>query len=284
MPETILLTGATGMIGTQVAFGLVKAGKKVIGIDRRESPFHHECYKHIIANLESIDDLQEVFRTCVIDRVVHLAALAHTAGVKDLSYDAYFNANVICAENIFTLAEEKKIPVLFISTADVYGFVKKIATPETEPHPVTVYGKTKLIAEQKLKDCCSEYDIFRFAPVYTDEIKRDIQKRYYFRYPKWAYIIGKGLDYEFLYIDTAVDNIVNWCDKNPKNSIFNIKNEKTINTAECLKAERSQGRARHILHFPRWLVCFGFCVIYCLTGKNKYTFLLNKAVHPLKTE
>ena len=284
MSETVLLTGAAGMIGAHVATGLIATGQRVIGLDRKESLIRNENYTHIMVDLGNAERLKDIFNAYPVDRVIHLAALAHTAGEKDLSYETYYEINVRCAENIFLCAAEKDIPVLFISTADVYGFVKGVATAGTVPHPVTVYGKTKYLAEQALEHICKSYDIFRFAPVYTDGVKRDIQKRYYFRYPDWGYLIGKGMDYEFLYIDTAVAQMVDWCHRAPTGRIFNVKNETMTNTAECLRQERTAGRAKHILHFPRWMVCFGFDVIYCLTGKNKYTFLLNKAVHPLRTE
>lgn len=284
MSETVLLTGAAGMIGTRVIAGLLAAGNRVIGLDRKESPLRDGNYTHITAELGDADALRNIFDAHRIDRVIHLAALAHTAGVQDLSREAYYEINVRCAENVFSCAAEKNIPVLFISTADVYGFVKGVATAATVPHPVTVYGKTKYLAEQALAHICRLYDIFRFAPVYTDEMKRDIQKRYYFRYPDWGYLIGKGMDYEFLFIDTAVARMVDWCRREPTGRIYNVKNETLTNTAACLSQERAAGRAKHVLHFPRWTVRFGFGVIFCLTGKNKYTYLLNKAVHPLRTE
>lgn len=284
MCETILLTGATGMIGSQLAKALVQNGQKVIGLDRRDSAFADGNYLHITVDLEDVESLRSVFQTNKFDRVIHLAALAHTAGVSDLSKDTYYRINVLCAKNIFEIAAASNIPVLLISTADVYGFVKEVATPDTIPQPVTIYGKTKYLAEQQLTSICLSYDIFRFAPVYTDDIKRDIQKRYYLWYPNWAYQIGKGTDYEVLYIQTAVDRMVSWCAKAPTNAVYNVKDLKMINTAVCLSREKAEGRAKHILHFPRWVIRLGFGAVYCLTGKNKYTYLLNKVVHPLRTE
>lgn len=286
MSKTVLLTGASGMIGSSVVRGMLDAGYDVIGIDRKASACEDPCYTHLTVDLSDRDALCALFAEHQIDRVIHLAALAHTAGESDLSYETYYRINVTCAKNVFSVAAERDVPVLFISTADVYGFVKGVATKNTEPKPVTVYGKTKYLAECELRSICSEsgYDIFRFAPVYTEEIKRDIQKRYYLKAPNWAYIIGKGMDYEFLAIGHAVERLVAWVETPVSNEAFNVKDEKLVNTAQCLTLERAEGRAKHILHFPKWLISFGFGVIKCLTGKNKYTYLLNKAVHPLRTE
>lgn len=284
MPKTVLLTGAAGMIGSQVVTKMLAAGHRVVGLDKRESHAASDMYTHIVVDLADEDALERVFVDHEIDRVIHLAALAHTAGAEDLSYAAYYHANVVCAEVLFKVSASRGIPVLLISTADVYGFAKDRVNGETEPKPVTVYGKTKYLAENALKETCPAYDIYRFAPVYTDEVKRDIQKRYYFKYPNWAYIVGNGLEYEFLYIGTAADRLARWVDSETTNKAYNVKDEETVNTSACLQVEKQEGRAKHILHFPRWLIRFGFGVIYCLTGKNKYTYLLNKAVHPLRTE
>lgn len=284
MSDTVLVTGAAGMIGSYVCKNLLNAGFNVIGLDRCAADADNNNYLHITADLDDKEGLDAIFSEHRPDRVIHLAALAHTAGVKDLSYEAYYKINVVCAQNVFEISDKYSVPVLFISTVDVYGFVKGKADCSLTPHPITVYGKTKAMAEEKLKAVCRSYDIFRFSPVYTDEIKRDIQKRYYLKYPNVAYIIGKGTDCEFLNIKTAADKLTAWVTGDVTNKTYNIKDRERISTSECLKAERASGRAKYILRFPRWLVKLGFGAAVLLTGKNKYTYLLNKAVNPLRTE
>ncbi len=290
MPEkkTILVTGSAGMIGSAVTRDLAERGHMVVGVDRRQSDFVHENFTQAVCDLSDKDALSRIFEEHKIDRVIHLAALAHTAGEDDLSYDRYYRINVECASIIFELAAGHGAMVLFSSTADVYGFVKGVATADTVPEPVTAYGKTKYLAELELEKISQksglEYTIFRFAPVYTPSIKRDIQKRYYLRHPKVAYIVGKGTEYEFLSIENAVKNIGDWVDERPSGRIYNIKDAERVNTAQCIADEKAAGRANIVLHLPRWAVSAAFAVIKAVTGKNKYTFLLNKAVNPLITE
>lgn len=284
MSETVFVTGAAGMIGAQVVRGLLAAGYTVVGADRRSGEIEDVQYRHLVLDLADADAVAAACTEQHITRVIHLAALAHTAGETDLSYETYYRINVVCAKNVFEAAKAVGATVLYISTVDVYGFVKGAVNGETVPHPVTVYGKTKYLGEQALRETGGVFDIYRFAPVYTDTVKRDIQKRYYFKYPNLAYIIGSGEEYEFLYIDTAVAALVDWVGKTPTGRAYNIKDAARVSTAACLSAERTAGRAKHILHFPRWLVHFGFGVVFAISGKNKYTYLLNKAVHPLRTE
>ncbi len=272
----VLVTGAAGMIGSQCVEALKKSGYEVVGVDRREGDGITVC------DLGEKEKLAEIARSC--DRVIHLAALAHTAGEADLSYERYYHVNVECAANVFEAAKNAGIPVLFISTVDVYGFTKGTVGPDTEPHPVTSYGKTKRLAEEALEASGAAYTIYRFSPVYTDTVKRDIQKRYYLKYPKIAYQIGKGTFYEILNIRKAVQEMADWCGREPANEIRIIKDDAPMWTPDCIRAEKAEGRAKTVLHFPRWMVSCGYHVLLCLTGKNSKTYLLNKAVDPLKTE
>ena len=284
---TVLVTGASGMIGTALSKNLCENGYRVIGVDMREGTFTSPRYIHEFADLASYDALTRIFDTYDPDRVIHLAALAHSNG-KKLKYEDYHRANVVCAEQVFIAAASRNIPILHISTADVYGFVKGIASSSTELHPVSAYGKTKAEAERRLRQVCdfhkTPYTVFRFQPVYTPEIKRDIQKRYYLKYPGVAYTLGKGSEFEVLSIDEAVRRMTLWLSDEPCCDVHNVKDAALLRTAEQISAERAAGRARRVLRIPRPLASAALAVLLCLTGKNKYTYLLNKAVNPLRTE
>lgn len=282
MKETILVTGSNGMIGSQLVKGLSESGYSVVGIDRFSDGKCYDNYDFKTCDLGDKEQLKQIFENTKIDRIIHLAALAHTKNEKDLSWERYFHVNVECAKNIFEMAENR--PVLFISTVDVFGFTKEgKVSPKTETHPVSLYGKSKKMAEEECKKL-SAYTIFRFSPVYTKEIKRDIQKRYYLKYPTIAYQIGKGSQYEILNIGKAVRSMVDWCSQETKKEIRIIKDDEPMWTPDYIQKERQEGRAKIVLKIPRWMVNCGYSVLKGITGENKYTYLLNKAVHPLKTE
>lgn len=279
--KTVLVTGAAGMIGSATVKGLLEAGYNVVGIDRRDALISCEDYTHYTVDLSDKEALQRIIGENGIDRVIHLAALAHSVDGKEYSWEDYKHLNVDCAKNIFEAAGE--ISVLFISTVDVYGFTKGTVNAQTELRPVSHYAKSKVQAEAECKKMHS-YTIFRFSPVYTDEVKRDIQKRYYLKYPDIAYKIGKGTEYEVLNVKNAVAAMVNWCEEEPENSIRIIKDTERMNTVDCIRAEKSEGRAKLVLWVPCWAVKMGYAVLKALTGENKYTYLLNKAVYPLRSE
>ncbi len=285
--KTVLVTGSAGMIGRITVDGLLDAGFSVVGIDRRDPEVSRDGYRHETVDLGDKEAVNAVFDRHSVDRVIHLAALAHTAGEADLSWERYLYVNVTCAETVFEAAKKRHIPTLFISTADVYGFVKGTVNGASDIHPVTLYGKSKAKAEERLKAVYGDekiYTVFRFAPVYTDTVKRDIQKRYYLKYPKGAYLVGKGTEYEALHISTAVARMTAWLREEPTGDIRNVKDDKRIHTAELVAADKAAGRIKRVWRFPRWLVVAGITLVTALTGKNKYTYLLNKVIHPLRTE
>lgn len=282
----ILVTGSAGMIGGYVVKALLEKGHTVVGVDRRTNDNANENdnrFRQIALDLGSKEDVMRLFEENKIDRAIHLAALAHTVGVADTSWEAFKKVNVDCAENMFDACARYHVPVLFISTVDAIGMVKGVITPETELNPISNYGKSKALAEKRLKEICKVWDIYRFSPVYTPEIKRDIEKRYYLKYPNWAYKIGDGGQFEVLDINGAVASMVNWVDKDVDNTIHVIKDKDLLDINDLIKAEKAKGRAKHVLWFPKWIVTCGYYLVRLVFGKSNKTYLVFKAIWPFRT-
>lgn len=281
---TILVTGSAGLIGGYVVKGLVEKGHTVIGVDRIAKDIHLQGLTQIILDLSSKEAILQLFDDKKIDRVIHLAALAHTKGVADVSWEAFKKVNVDCAENLFEACAKHNVPVLFISTVDAIGMVKGLITPDTELNPISNYGKSKAMAEGRLKDICKVWNIYRFSPVYTEDVKRDIEKRYYLKYPDWAYLIGGGQQFEVLNVRKAVASMVDWVDKDVDNTIHIIKDEELLDSAKVIAEEREEGRAKHVVRLPRWMVVSGYYCIKLVFGKSNKTYLVFKALWPFRTK
>lgn len=278
----ILVTGSAGMIGSYVVKGLIDKDHTVIGVDRRTNE-NDDRFKQVVLDLGSKNDLNKLFDDNKVDRTIHLAALAHTAGMKNLTWETYKHINIECAENVFEACAKHNVPVLFISTVDAIGMVKGLITPNVELNPISNYGKSKAIAEGRLKEICSKWNIYRFSPVYTPDVKRDIEKRYYLKYPNWAYKIGKGEQFEVLNVTSAVDAMVNWVDKEVDNTIHIIKDPELLDINKLIAEEKAEGRAKHVLVFPRWMVLCGYYCIKLVFGKSNKTYLVFKALWPFRT-
>ena len=279
----ILVTGSAGMIGGYVVKGLIEKGHTVIGVDRRVSDSNLKGFSQIILDLSMKDGVMQLFENEKIDRCIHLAALAHTAGVQDVSWEAFKKVNVDCAVNLFEVCAKFNVPVLFISTVDAIGMVKGVIGPDTELNPISNYGKSKAMAEGRLKEICSVWNIYRFSPVYTEDVKRDIQKRYYLKYPNWAYLIGGGQQFEVLSVRKAVASMVDWVEKEVDNTIHIIKDEELLDSAKVIGEEKAEGRAKHVLRIPRWMVVCGYGLIRVVFGRSNKTYLVFKALWPFRT-
>lgn len=286
----ILVTGSAGMIGGYVVNGLIDKGHTVIGVDLRKNDnlnVNHNDNANLLAqvvlDLGDKEAVERVFEGHRIDRCIHLAALAHTKGVADTSWEAFKKVNVDCAVNLFEACAKHNVPVLFISTVDAIGMVKGEITPETVLNPISNYGKSKAMAEGRLKEICSQWNIYRFSPVYTEDVKRDIQKRYYLKYPDWAYLIGGGQQFEVLNVRKAVASMVEWVDRPVDNTIHIIKDEELLDSAKVIAEEKVEGKAKHILHIPRWMVVCGYYCIKLVFGKSNKTYLVFKALWPFRT-
>ncbi len=275
--------------------GLIEKGNSVVGVDRvlpkkeslelraKNGELREGSVEDVVLDLADKGAVERVFEGHRIDRCIHLAALAHTKGVADTSWEAFKRVNVDCAVNLFEACAKHNVPVLFISTVDAIGMVKGEITPQTVLNPISNYGKSKAMAEDRLKELCSSWNIYRFSPVYTEDVKRDIQKRYYLKYPDWAYLIGGGQQFEVLNVKKAVASMVDWIDKPVDNTIHIIKDEELLDSAKVIAEEKSEGRAKHVLRFPRWMVVCGYYCIKLVFGKSNKTYLVFKALWPFRT-
>ena len=171
----------------------------------------------------------------------------------------------------------------FAGNGDAIGMVKEEITPQTALNPISNYGKSKAMAEGRLKEICSQWNIYRFSPVYTEDVKRDIQKRYYLKYPDWAYLIGGGQQFEVLNVRKAVASMVEWVDRPVDNTIHIIKDEELLDSAKVIASEREEGRAKHVLRLPRFLVVMGYYCLRLVFGKSNKTYLVFKALWPFRT-
>jgi dTDP-4-dehydrorhamnose reductase len=100
-------------------------------------------------DITDFDRSRELVEEYKPDVIINLAALV------DLEYseknpDDCFLTNTIAALHLFTLAKDKNIPYVFISTAGIFGNDKEFYTEEDRPNPLSIYGKSKFYVEDFL--------------------------------------------------------------------------------------------------------------------------------------
>ena len=146
-----VVTGGAGFIGSNIAKLLVKKGHDVIILDNFNTGRKE--------NLESIKDKIDLHIVDIKDKkiineiinesdgIFHQAALANVYESFSKSKE-YFDVNVKGTKNIFEIAKENKIKVVFASSSSVYGEIKIMPITENiDRNPIHPYGQTKLECE-----------------------------------------------------------------------------------------------------------------------------------------
>jgi dTDP-4-dehydrorhamnose reductase len=154
MKPTILLTGKTGQLGSELNRLLPKLAE-VIAPERND------------LDLRDPETIRQVMRNANPQLVVNAAA--YTA--VDAAETDEATALAVNAEAPRLLAQEaKKIGAMLVHFSTDYVFDGSTKTPyeETDPtNPINIYGKTKLAGEQAVRSSGVPHLIFRTAWIYA---------------------------------------------------------------------------------------------------------------------
>lgn len=157
----ILLTGATGYIGSHLWIELLNRSMEVIGLDNLSNSDIERL--DAIANIAGVNPtfikgdirdkclLDDVFSKYQITEVIHLAALKDIEESMHMQSE-YFEVNVRGLENLLEVMRSHNCyKLIFSSSAAVYG-ARAISpiSESTESLPSNYYGETKLRCEQLL--------------------------------------------------------------------------------------------------------------------------------------
>jgi len=147
----LTVTGGAGFIGSHLVKYLVEEGHEIFIIDnlsRGQMKNLKDVEKDINffkIDIRNYSDLREAIRET--EGVFHQAALT-SVPESYIKKEEYQGVNIHGTENIFKIAQEFDIKVVYASSASVYGNTTTI--PIIEEHsrkPINPYGSTKLEAE-----------------------------------------------------------------------------------------------------------------------------------------
>ena len=173
-PENILVIGGAGYIGSALLPRLLDRNYKVrlldillFGEDPIADLLGHPNLELIRQDFRRIDRVAEAMQG--MDTVVHLGGIVGDPAC-DLNENLTIDINLIATRMIAELAHSKGIErFVFASTCSVYGESNEILDEQSRTKPVSLYGRTKLAAEQMLLGMTSPGFgpiILRFGTVY----------------------------------------------------------------------------------------------------------------------
>lgn len=233
----ILVTGAAGFIGSNVARRLLDRGDEVVGVDSLNDYYSVDLKKARLARIEGDDgftfvkqDLAErsgtddLFVSGRFDRVIHLAA---QAGVRYsiTNPQAYVDANLVAFGNVLEGCRHTDVEHLtYASSSSVYGANTEMpfSVHQNVDHPYSLYAATKKSNELMAHTYSHLYQLpttgLRFFTVYGPWGRPDMALWLFTK----AILAGKPIDVfnngmmrrDFTYIDDIVEGVVRVCDSN----------------------------------------------------------------------
>ena len=268
----ILITGANGFMGSRIAQRMTAAGHDVFCLVRRTSN---------LRRLEGLDitllygDITD--RSSLPPAVADKEYIYHTAAaLKAPTRKRFYEINVAGTQNLLEtcLQNDRALQrLVFISSQAAAGPSRNgVPVKETDPpHPVSLYGWSKLEAE---KVCSHLFDKLPISIIRPPVIygPHDMALWPVFKLLKKGFRLNLGRQkvISFSYIEDVVDGAILAAEKTQAvGRTFNIASEKSYDWDHILKkaAEILHLKTRKLLIPPFLAMSYG----YCLTLHSRLT-------------
>ncbi|MCU4752894.1 NAD(P)-dependent oxidoreductase [Halobacteria archaeon AArc-curdl1] len=150
----VLVTGATGGIGSWVVERLADTGHDVAGVDLERPPKTRQNAQFYAVDLTDQGQAWEVMQTVDPDTVVHCASIPKMGIATGTET---FTNNVECTYNTFVAAGTVDADIVWTSSESIYGmpFAEDVWLPDYFPidenhpkRPEDPYGTSKLVGEE----------------------------------------------------------------------------------------------------------------------------------------
>ncbi|MDD5297794.1 MAG: NAD-dependent epimerase [Rhodocyclaceae bacterium] len=235
----VLITGAAGFIGANLAERLLARGNEVIGVDNLDPYYdvslkkarlarflNHPGYTDIRADISDRKAMPEIFARHKPDGVVNLAA---QAGVRYSLENplAYIDSNVLGFANVLEGCRHNGVKhLVFASSSSVYGGNTKLpfSVHDNVDHPLSLYAATKKGNELMAHTYSHLYGLpatgLRFFTVYGPWGRPDMAL---FKFTK-NILAGEPIDVfnyghhrrDFTFIDDIVEGVIRTLDRIPR--------------------------------------------------------------------
>lgn len=266
--HSILITGASGFVGTSLCQHLLDLGYPVTGLTRQSPQRPHEQQG---PELDSISDWTPWLKADQV--VIHCAARVHV--MHDTAQDPYQAFRAVNVDGTLALARQAAaagvIRFVFISSIKVNGeetqlgqlFTEEVSSPSIDP-----YGLSKYEAELALLELAKltgmEVVIIRPPLVYGEGVKGN--------FASIMSLLAKGYPLPFGAIHNkrsllSLDNLIDFitvCISHPAaaNQVFLVSDGVDLSTTELLaKLSSTMGKQTKLLPIPEMIMRLGLCVI-----------------------
>lgn len=267
MTKTILLTGATGFVGSALLAALQALPGLRISSAVRSAKAHDRVDHLVVGSIDGTTSYSAALGG--VDIVIHAAARTHI--MKDEKTDPLAEYRHVNVEGTLNLARQAAAAgvkrFIFISTIKVNGEATvngKSYSADNKPAPEDAYGLSKLEAEQGLRQLATDTEmevvIIRPPLVYGPGVKGN--------FASMINLVEKGLPLplgavhnkrSLVGIDNLVDLIIR-CIDHPAaaNQVFLAGDGDDLSTTELLHGVgKAMGKPARLIPVPAGLLQFG---------------------------
>lgn len=245
MPESILVTGSSGMIGTALSRRLLHDGYQVVGADSEENTWS-EAVNERTRRIDLRDDSQFDDLPTDVDLIVHLAANSRV--LESVNQPTMARENLVTTFNVLDYAREVDAGCVFGSSREVYGSGGELHYEEDDvelDQCENPYAASKIGGEALMRSFEACYDVetalLRFSNVYG---RYDVSNRVIPIFIAQAIadedltIFGAQKVLDFTYLDDCVDGIVRTVESFEKaaGTAFNIASGRGYSLVELAEA------------------------------------------------
>ena len=174
----ILVTGGCGYVGTVLTNKLLEDGHGVCVIDTQWFGNHLKPHPNLKVLQEDVRNTDSIPLKGV-EAVLHLANIANDPGVE-LNPTLSWEVNVLAAQQLADRAVRQGVKqFVFASSGSVYGIKDEPqVTEDLTLVPISVYNKTKMVAERVLLSYANQMNVYNIRPAtvcgYSPRMRLDV--------------------------------------------------------------------------------------------------------------
>jgi UDP-glucose 4-epimerase len=171
MKERVLITGASGFIGYHLIEEALKNNLEVYAAIRKSSKVDHLKHfdiNYIYPDFNDVASLKNEINTNKYQYIIHAAGVTTARSAKEYNHiNAGYTHNLALATLESGIKVKKFVLISSLAALGPLPSLTGIITEDTQPNPITAYGKSKLLGEESLKAFSSlNYNILRPTGVY----------------------------------------------------------------------------------------------------------------------
>ena len=164
--KRILLTGATGYIGSHLCEKLASMGYEVMAVIRSASNI--KLIKHLVPTIKivNIDYEGWLMRASDFNPDIILHSAWNGVEAKDRDNVEIQQKNIDFMKNLFSIMNLTNVRrFISLGSQAEYGYLDRVVKEDEELKPNNEYAKTKILSEHIIQNCKLDWSIFRLTAI-----------------------------------------------------------------------------------------------------------------------